>query len=457
MKQKRTLYIILGVVIIGVLAFAWKYPVTVQNIFSGKSGGELSTQPRLTLEEADETANEPADEPVATESDATAMTETQNNAMADTETTAAGAGTNETRTQPESMQAADIQLTEDVNVATMMVAGGCFWCVEADLEKLPGVITAVSGYAGGTTENPTYGDYSKGGHREVVEVTYNPQVVSFEEILIYTMKHMDPTDDDGSFGDRGEYYSPAFYFENETQLRVINDLINEVNEFGPYDKPLAIDIEERPTFWPAEDFHQDYYKGALSSIKYKTYRKASGRDAFIEKYWGGDTDASLEWRNNTQSGAATNQAWASFVKPSDVELKNTLNAMQYKVTQKNGTEPSFSNEYWDNKAEGIYVDIVSGEPLFSSTHKFDSGTGWPSFTRPIDYNFVTEHDDFLLLRPRTEIRSAIADSHLGHVFNDAPAELGGIRYCMNSASLRFVPKEDMEVEGYGDFLYLFDT
>lgn len=341
----------------------------------------------------------------------------------------------------------------DVNSATMLVAGGCFWCVEADLEKLPGVLKAVSGYAGGTTENPTYGDYSKNGHREVVEVTYNPQVVTFEEILIYSMKHMDPTDDDGSFYDRGDYYSPAFYFETAAQKQVINNLIAEVNEHGPYEKPLAIDVEERPTFYEAEESHQYYYKG-LTSLKYKYYRNGSGRDDFIEKHWGEDTGANLSWRNDTTT--ISNAVWEDFQKPSEEELKKQLTDLQYEVTQEEGTERAFSNTYWDNKKEGIYVDIVSGEPLFSSTHKFDSGTGWPSFTRPINYNFVTEHDDFRLLSRRTEVRSKIADSHLGHIFNDAPAELGGVRYCINSASLKFIPKDDMASEGYGDFLFLFN-
>lgn len=337
------------------------------------------------------------------------------------------------------------------NTKTMLVAGGCFWCVEADLEKLPGVTAAVSGYAGGTTENPTYGNYHDGGHREVVEVTYNPSIVTFEGVLIYAMKHMDPTDDDGSFYDRGVYYSPAFYYENDLEKQTIDNLIKEVNEKGPYDKPLAVAVESRPKFWKAEDYHQDYYKGALSALKYKYYRNASGRDKFIEKHWGKDTGPDLPWRKS-----GSNSAWRNFQKPSDEELKQKLTDIQYKVTQKEGTEPAFNNEYWDNKEEGIYVDIVSGEPLFSSTHKFDSGTGWPSFTRPIDYSFVTEHKDYKLIIPRTEIRSAIADSHLGHVFNDAPKELGSIRYCMNSAALRFVAKADMEVQGYGSFLYLFN-
>jgi peptide methionine sulfoxide reductase msrA/msrB len=342
----------------------------------------------------------------------------------------------------------------DIQSKTMLVAGGCFWCVESDLEKLPGVVEVVSGYADGTTENPTYKNYINGGHREVAEVTYNPAVVSFEEILIYTMKHTDPTDDDGSFGDRGDYYSTAFYYEDLQQKEIIETLIKEVDEFGPYKKPLAIDVLQRPKFWEAEEYHQDYYKKGISALKYKYYRNASGRDDFIKESWGDDTSASLDWRfkNNQINSTAP---WKGFTKPSDSELMSLLTDIQYKVTQKNGTEKAFNNPYWDNHDEGIYVDIVSGEPLFSSTNKFDSGTGWPSFTRPIEYSMVTEHDDYVLLRKRTEIRSAIADSHLGHVFNDAPKELGGIRYCMNSASLRFVPKENMETEGYGDYINLF--
>lgn len=353
----------------------------------------------------------------------------------------------------------DESMTETVKAmndaeATMLVAGGCFWCVEADLEKLSGVIEVVSGYAEGSNENPTYANYAQNGHREVALVTYNPSVVTFEEIAIYALKHMDPTDADGMFADRGNYYSSALYYENEEQKEIIEKLIAEINEFGPYEKPLAVEVIERPAFWAAEDYHQDYYKKGFSALKYKYYRNASGRDDFIEENWGENTDASLPWRETTAT-TATDGPWQGFVKPSDTELKTQLTDMQYKVTQKNGTEPSFNNEYWDNKEAGIYVDIVSGEPLFSSTHKFDSGTGWPSFTRPIDFAYVTEHDDFLLLQPRTEIRSSIADSHLGHVFNDAPQELGGVRYCMNSASLSFVPKEEMEASGYGDFLYLF--
>ncbi|MEZ4200720.1 MAG: peptide-methionine (R)-S-oxide reductase MsrB [Candidatus Paceibacterota bacterium] len=361
----------------------------------------------------------------------------------------------------------DTTQTADVSVETktMLVAGGCFWCVESDLEKLPGVVEAVSGYAGGSTENPTYGDYSKGGHREVVEVTYDPAVVSFEQIAIYTLKHTDPTDDDGSFADRGDYYSAALYYETEAEKATIEALIKEIDEQGPYDKPLAVDVEQRPTFWAAEDFHQDYYKGTLSKFKYKAYRAASGRDTFIKKYWGADTGPDLSWRAevSTETTASSETSttkepgwWKSFTMPSETELRALLTPLQYKVTQEEGTEPAFNNTYDGNKAEGIYVDIVSGEPLYSSTHKYDSGTGWPSFTQPITPEAVTEHKDFKLILPRTEIRSSIADSHLGHVFKDGPEDAGGLRYCMNSAALRFVAKEDMEREGYGDYLFLFE-
>jgi len=367
-------------------------------------------------------------------------------------------GNEDDKTFTSTKQDNTMELTQSIDASTgvssqkMLVAGGCFWCVESDLEKLPGIIEAVSGYADGTTENPTYGNYIAGGHREVVEVEFNPSVISFEEILISVMKHTDPTDDDGSFGDRGNYYSTAFYYETEEERRIIENLITEVDTFGPYNAPLAIDVLERPTFWTAEDYHQNYYKGTLSQVKYKYYRNASGRDKFIENSWGTDTGTTLPWRTiETPKGA-----WSSFIKPSDEDLKDSLTDIQYKVTQKNGTERSFNNPYWENHDAGIYVDVVSGEPLFSSTHKFDSGTGWPSFTRPIDFSYVTEHDDYVLLQKRTEVRSLIADSHLGHIFPDAPAELGGIRYCMNSASLRFIAQSDMEQEGYGDFLYLFN-
>lgn len=349
--------------------------------------------------------------------------------------------------------------TSGQNMQTMLVAGGCFWCVEADLEKVHGVIRVVSGYAGGTTENPTYENYGKGGHREVVEVTYDANQVSYEDILIVAMKTTDPTDDDGTFHDRGDKYSSAFYYENNAQKQIIDTLIAEVNQYGPYDKSLAIDVEPRPTFWPAEDYHQDYYKGTLSQLKYKYYRNASGRDDFIKKYWGvNDHSPQLPWRENqstTSSDTTTttqSNFWTMYSKPSKDELKASLDPLAYKVTQEEGTERAGTSPLDKNYEPGIYVDILSGEPLYSSKDKFDSGTGWPSFTKPITPTAVTEHEDRKLFATRTEIRSAIADNHLGHVFTDGPKDSTGLRYCMNGAALEFIPKDQMEARGYGEYL-----
>ena len=343
----------------------------------------------------------------------------------------------------------------NASLKTLVVAGGCFWCVEADIEKIPGVVSAVSGYSGGITENPTYENYGSGGHREVVEVTYDPNVVSFEDILIIAMKHTDPTDDDGTFYDRGDKYSSAFYYENEEERQIIEKLIKEVDEFGPYDKPLAIDVEERKPFYPAEDYHQDYYKGTLSALKYKYYRNASGRDDLIEKYWGENTSEDLPWREEVQVNE-DQYMWSNYVKPSREILKEQLDPLVFKVTQEEGTERSGTSPLDKNWEPGIYVDVLSGEPLYSSKDKFDSGTGWPSFVKPITPEVLTLHEDKKLFTTRTETRSAIADNHLGHVFNDGPDDRGGMRYCMNGAALRFVPKDKMEAEGYGDFIKYVD-
>jgi peptide methionine sulfoxide reductase msrA/msrB len=339
------------------------------------------------------------------------------------------------------------------NIQTMLVAGGCFWCVESDLEKTPGVISAVSGYAGGSTKNPTYENYGQGGHREVVEVTYDANKVSFEDILIVTMKTTDPTDDNGTFKDRGDKYSAAFYYEDDVQKQIIEALLVEVDEFGPYDAPLAIDVEARPDFWPAEDYHQDYYKGILTQLKYQYYRNASGRNDFIDKYWGSNHGPTLPWREEKLSTNIPKSAmWKNYDKPDKATLKLQMEALAFKVTQEEGTERAGSSPLDKIYDDGIYVDVLSGEPLFSSRDKFDSGTGWPSFVRPIEDMAVTEHEDRSLFSTRTEIRSAIADNHLGHVFNDGPKERGGLRYCMNGVALRFIPKEQMEQAGYGDLL-----
>lgn len=336
---------------------------------------------------------------------------------------------------------------------TAMFAGGCFWCVESDFEKVRGVMKVVSGYSGGTNENPTYDNYSSAGHKEVVLVTYDSATVSYRELAEYLLRHIDPTDATGSFYDRGLEYSSAIYYANEAEKQIAEGVIAETDALDVFDVPIVTEVLPQETFWPAEEYHQDYY--IKHPLKYGYYRNASGRDTFIEEHWGSEAHPLTKAKESTMLEIDTSK-WENFEKPSKVELQSTLTDIQYKITQKNGTEPAFQNDYWENHADGIYVDIVSGEPLYSSTDKFDSGTGWPSFTKAIYDGAVTEHADYRLILPRTEVRSKYADSHLGHVFNDAPAELGGIRHCINSAALRFVPKENMEAEGYGELLTLFE-
>lgn len=318
-------------------------------------------------------------------------------------------------------------------------AGGCFWCMEPPFESRPGVIRAVSGYTGGETENPTYEEVSgkETGHQEAVQITYDPEQISYEDLLQIFWRQINPTDDGGQFVDRGEPYLSAIFYHDEAQRQAAESSLMEMEDSGRFDGEIVTSVEEYDTFYKAEEYHQDYYK--KNPGRYEHYRDNSGRDDYLKQTWGEERKYEI---NKTSPFAVEDKASAV----------SELSSVQYEVTQEDGTEPAYDNKYHDNERDGIYVDIVSGEPLFSSRDQYDSGTGWPSFTKPLELANITYEEDTGVFGTNVEVRSKQADSHLGHVFQDGP-EPHGLRYCMNSAAMKFIPADELpgtEYEEYAD-------
>lgn len=315
---------------------------------------------------------------------------------------------------------------DNSDLKTMYLAGGCFWGLEAYMERIYGVADVISGYANGSTENPTYEDVSKKntGHAETLKIQYDPERVSLDDLLDYYLLVIDPTSLNKQGNDVGTQYRTGIYFTDEKDREIIEKKLED--EQKKYKDKIVVEVEKLNNFYEAEAYHQDYLDKNPYGYCHIDLRKANEIIINKEKY----------------------------KKPSDDLLRKRLTNIQYNVTQKSDTEQPFSNKYWNSENKGIYVDIVTGEPLFVSSDKFNSGCGWPSFSKPISKDVVKYSGDNSYNMDRVEVRSRSGDSHLGHVFEDGPKESGGLRFCINGAALRFVPLEEMDKEGYGYLKHL---
>lgn len=307
-------------------------------------------------------------------------------------------------------------------------AGGCFWGVESYFSQVPGVKDVTVGYANGTTEHPTYEQVctSRTGHAETVHVVYDPAAVSLRSLTQHFFKIINPLSVNRQGNDVGSQYRTGIYYTDPADLPVLQGVVDEVQ--ASYPTPIATELLPLSCYYLAEEYHQDY----------------------LEKHPGGYCH--IDFSSLSDFTKRVNPL--DYAKPSQQEIKENLTPQQYQVTQNSATEYPFTGAYNNTFKPGIYVDVVTGEPLFLSSDKFQSGCGWPSFSKPIEPDVVVESTDTSHGMVRTEVRSRVGDSHLGHVFEDGPQELGGLRYCINSASLRFVPYEQMEQEGYGDLMDL---
>jgi len=333
---------------------------------------------------------------------------------------------------------------DDGNLREIWLAGGCFWGIEAYVGKLNGVVYTNVGYGNGKTENPTYEQVCTGttGYAETVYVQYDPKRVELSTLLTYYFKVVDPISLNQQGNDRGKQYRSGIYYRDVADKEIIDRVIAQ--EQLKYERKIVTEVLPMSSYYVAEEYHQKYLQ-----------KNPNGYCHIDLSILDNDPNANggkLEGGVSDQSTAKVDNVM--YPKPSLVDIKKKLTAMQYHVTQESGTEVPFVNEYWDNHAVGLYVDIVTGEPLFSSRDKYDSGTGWPSYTQPIAPDAITTKVDNSFFAERVEVRSRYGDSHLGHVFNDGPKERGGLRYCMNSAALRFIPLDQMDELGYGAFVSL---